>query len=427
MKRSFASSLIVAAFGLWLTTSPSGAAEGLSYRAGVGDLLNVVVYGDDKLSGRFRVGPGGTISYPLLGEIAVADLTPREIGQRLADALAERIPGGGAPSVEIAEFAPVFVLGNVDKPGPYQFRPGMIALELVALGGGERRPPNGQSGMLQLIAAEQELADLRIQRFSEEAKKARILAEIAGHDFSAQTPIGNGDLLPAATRRQILDNEAALFEVRKRILADQEKALGAQHASYDQEIASLNESIVLHDEEVRLLEQEVATQETLVQKGLAVQPRLLALKRELSATRRNALELRSYLARARQRQLEVEQKLGELKDERIRDNATVRAELDISTVRTDEKIAATIASMNELRSLLNSAREAGRRATVYTVTRLENGRYVTTTVGELDPLQPRDILRIEVPGVATTAAAAPLRAAAAGPVAGASQPSAELP
>jgi polysaccharide export outer membrane protein len=423
MKRSFASTVIIAAFGLWLSAGSGGAAEGLSYRAGVGDLLNVLVYGDDKLSGRFRVGPTGTISYPLLGEIAVADLTPREIGQKLADALAERIPGGGAPSVEIAEFAPVFVLGNVDKPGPYQFRPGMIALELVALGGGERRPPSGQSGMLQLIAAEQELADLRIQRFSEEAKKARILAEIAGQGFNAQMPVGNGDLIPAETRRQLLDNEVALFEVRKRILADQEKALGAQHASYDQEIASLNESIVLHDEEVRLLEQEVATQDTLVQKGLAVQPRLLALKRELSATRRNALELRSYLARARQRQLEVEQKLGELKDERIRDNATVRAELDISTMRTDEKIAATIASMSELRSLLNDAREAGRRATVYTVTRLENGRYVTTTVGELDPLQPRDILRIEVPALATTAAAAPIQAAAAGP----SQQGPELP
>jgi polysaccharide export outer membrane protein len=405
-----------AALGLWLAVGPAKAAEQPAYRAGVGDVLNIVVYGDDKLSGRFRVGPTGAISYPLLGDITVADLTTQDISRKLAAALAERISGGGPPSIEIAEFAPVFVLGNVDKPGPYQFRPGMIALELIALGGGERRAPAGQNGMLQLIALEQELADLRIQRFTLEAKRARVFAEIGGKDFTNQVPIGNGDLIPAATRQRILDNEAALFQVRKRILADQEKAFAAQHASYDQEIASLQESITLHDEEVRLLEQEVATQDSLVQRGLAVQPRLLALKRELSATRRNALELRSYLARAHQRQLEVEQKLGELRDERARDNATEQSELDVNTARMDEKMAATIASINELRSFLNDAREADQRASVYTVTRLENGRYVTTKISELDPLQPRDILRIEVPGIASAASLpAPLQAARAEP------------
>ncbi|CAH1668068.1 polysaccharide biosynthesis/export family protein [Chelatococcus asaccharovorans] len=379
---------------------PARAAGDGAYRAGVGDTLNVVVYGEDKLSGRFRVSPAGTISYPLLGEIAVADLSTLQIGRTIAAALAERIPSSGLPSVEIVEYAPVFVLGNVDKPGPYQYRPGMTVLELVALGGGEKRAANSETVMLQIISAEQELVDLRIARWSEMIRKARVRAEIAGRDFDGREAIAGGDLVAASIRQAAIDNEVSLFRVRRTILAEQNKALAAQRASYDQEITSLEEGIKLHDEELRLLEEEVRTQQSLYDKGLAVQPRLLAVKRELSATRRNALELRSYLARAHQRQLEVDQKIGELRDQWVRDNATTLAELDISTARRDERIGALVATLGELRGRASSMRAEERRTTDYTVTRQEEGRYVTRPVGELDAIAPRDILRIDAAGPA---------------------------
>lgn len=424
--------LVAVASSLWLAAGPPvqaagepGAADAARaeatppseavYRAGTGDTINVVIYGEDKLSGRFRISPSGTISYPLLGEIAVANLSTPEIGRRIAAALAERVPVGGVPSVEIAEYAPVFVLGNVDKPGPYQYRPGMTALELVALGGGEKRAGSGDTVMVQIIAAEQELVDLRIMRWSEMIRKARTQAEIAGREFDGKVPVVGGELVAAGTRQSIIDNEVSLFRVRRTIFAEQQKALAAQRASYDQEIVSLEEGIVLHDEEVRLLEQEVQTQEGLFNKGLAVQPRLLAVKRELSSTRRNALELRSFLARAHQRQLEVDQKIAELRDQWVRDNAMALAELDITTARRDEKIAASIATLTELRGQSGNAREAERRASVFTVTRLDSGRYVTRTISELDPVQPRDILRIEIAGAgrSTVDAAVPVLSAPA--------------
>ncbi|CAH1650175.1 MULTISPECIES: polysaccharide biosynthesis/export family protein [unclassified Chelatococcus] len=377
---------------------PAHAAGDGGYRAGAGDTLNVVVYGEDKLSGRFRVSPAGTISYPLVGEVAVANLSTIEIGRRIAAALAERIPSSGLPSVEIVEYAPVFVIGNVDKPGPYQYRPDMTVLELVALGGGERRVASSESVMLQIISTEQELVDLRIARWSELVRKTRVRAEIAGQEFDGKEAIAGGELVAAGTRQSVVDNEVSLFRVRRTILAEQNKALAAQRASYDQEIASLEEGIKLHDEELRLLEQEVGTQQGLYDKGLAVQPRLLAVKRELSATRRNALELRSFLARAHQRQLEVDQKIAELRDQWVRDNATMLAELDISTARRDERIGSLVAALGELRGQASSMRDADRRTTKYSVTRQEEGRYVTRPIGELDAIAPRDILRIDVPG-----------------------------
>ncbi|MBS7695939.1 MULTISPECIES: polysaccharide biosynthesis/export family protein [unclassified Chelatococcus] len=387
----------IASIGLQVGFAAFAADDG-GYRAGAGDTLNVVVYGEDKLSGRFRVSPTGTISYPLVGEVAVADLSTIDIGRKIAAALAERIPASGLPSVEIAEYAPVFVVGNVDKPGPYQFRPGMTVLELVALGGGERRVASSETVMLQIISTEQELVDLRIARWSEMVRKTRVRAEIAGQDFDGKAMIAGGELVAAGTRQAVLDNEVSLFRVRRSILAEQNKALAAQRASYDQEIVSLEEGIKLHDEELRLLEQEVGTQQGLYDKGLAVQPRLLAVKRELSATRRNALELRSFLARAHQRQLEVDQKIGELRDQWMRDNATMLAELDVSTARRDERIGSLVAALGELRGQASSMRDAERRTANYSVTRQEDGRYVTRPIGELDAIAPRDILRIDVPG-----------------------------
>ncbi|MBR7559836.1 polysaccharide biosynthesis/export family protein, partial [Mycobacterium tuberculosis] len=86
------------------------------------------VYGDAGLTGIFPVSVDGTIAYPILGNIAVANHTITEIGQTITQSLLQHIPGLSV-SVAVKEYAPVFVIGDVQKPGKYEYRPGMIALE----------------------------------------------------------------------------------------------------------------------------------------------------------------------------------------------------------------------------------------------------------------------------------------------------------
>ena len=132
--------LAIAACALMPMDGNSCAAEKSGYPIGPGDLLQIVVYGDENvartLSGQFRVGPDGAISYPVLGNVFVGGLATVEIGETLRAALAEQIPISGVPTVSVAEYAPVFVVGGVEKPGPYQFQPDMIVLHLIALAGG---------------------------------------------------------------------------------------------------------------------------------------------------------------------------------------------------------------------------------------------------------------------------------------------------
>jgi polysaccharide export outer membrane protein len=366
-----------------------------SYRVGPNDQLQITVFGQDKLSGKFRVGSDGAISFPLIGNVGVINLTTDEIGKKLETSLATRMPAGLSPSVEIFEYAPVFIVGDVEKPGPYQYRPGMIALELTALGGGSTK--GRDLDVLQMANQEQELADQRILRYSQQAQRARLIAELAGNsnsDFRVPSS-GDDELVSADARRRIVSDQISLFKVHQNIIADQTRALGDQRASYDQEMASLRDSIVLHDQEVKLLEQQVATEESLAGKGLAITSKVLDIKRVLSATKRNALDLRLALARARQRQLEIDEKVVELRDVQSKDDAKELSEVDVLMARTEEKIAAVQNSIGRLRDV--KTRRLRTIESIFTVVRSDGDKHVEIPIKAFDVLQPRDILRVERP------------------------------
>jgi polysaccharide export outer membrane protein len=377
-----------------------------TYRVGPGDQLQVTVFGQDKLSGKFRVGPDGAISFPLIGNIAVANMTTDEIGKRLENGLASRLPAGLSPSVEIFEYAPVFVVGDVEKAGPYQYRPGMIALELMALAGGTLKPRDVDDKIMQMATYEQELSDQRILRFSQLAQRARLLAELAGSNSDYRPPSsGDDDLVSADARRRIIADQVSLYKVHQNVIADQARALGGQRASYDQEMTSLRESIALHDQEVKLLEQQVQTEEGLNIKGLALTSKVLDLKRELSATKRNALDIRLALARARQRQLEIDEKVVQLRDVQSKDDAKELGDVDVLLARAEEKIATTQTLIARLREASLKSKRQQRIEPIYTVVRSDAGRPVEQPVKAFDQLQPRDILRIERPDLTNPAEA----------------------
>lgn len=366
------------------------------YRFGPGDVLEITAFGHEDLSGRFRVSPEGAISYPLLGEIPVSGSTRLEVERQVGRLLAEQVPRVGRISVEVSEYAPVFVLGDVASPGRYEFRPGMIALELLALGGGIRRDEltPDQDPTLQLIELEQRLHDLRLVRYGQAVTRLRLLAEIAGRDFDgAAEPLDELPLM-AAQKKRILENEQAVFRVRATVLANRERALVEQRDSYDHEIKALTESIELHKQELGILNQELGTAHALVSKGLATQARFLDLKREVSATKRNALELQSFLARAHQNQLAVDLRIEELHNTRSNDLALELRDLDLAIARTDEQLSATSSTLSALRTRGAAASTPQAAAIQFEVVRLVDGERRALVIAESDALQPRDILQV---------------------------------
>lgn len=119
----------------------SGALSGLpAYRINPGDELEINVWREDQLQRVVKVLPDGTLSFPLVGSIQGAGLTPKEVEQVVAAKLATQYVDGNVPDVTVAvrtlsglQFS---VIGKVKGPGT--FTPGryITLLEALSLAGG---------------------------------------------------------------------------------------------------------------------------------------------------------------------------------------------------------------------------------------------------------------------------------------------------
>jgi polysaccharide export outer membrane protein len=108
-------------------------AQALEYRLGSGDGLRLIFYGEDKLNGEYRVGGDGRLALPLIGGVPASGKTVVE----LQEAIAAAYRRGGylldpKVAVEILEYRPFFVLGEVNAPGQYPFIPGMTVRQAIA-------------------------------------------------------------------------------------------------------------------------------------------------------------------------------------------------------------------------------------------------------------------------------------------------------
>jgi polysaccharide export outer membrane protein len=111
--------------------------HGTVYRLGVGDQIRIITVGGTELTGDFRVNDGGDIAIPLLGTVHAAGLTTSELEQRIIKGLVDKqLFRDPSVAVEVLTYRPVFILGEVAKPGEYPYQPGMTLLTAVSIGGG---------------------------------------------------------------------------------------------------------------------------------------------------------------------------------------------------------------------------------------------------------------------------------------------------
>lgn len=107
------------------------------YRLGGGDQVRIITYGEDQLTGEFRVDDQGRIALPLLGSIQAAGLLPSDLDAAISAELRRRkLLRDPSVSVEVLAYRPVFILGEVARPGQYPFQPGMTVVTAVAVAGG---------------------------------------------------------------------------------------------------------------------------------------------------------------------------------------------------------------------------------------------------------------------------------------------------
>jgi protein involved in polysaccharide export with SLBB domain len=107
-------------------------------RIGLDDTFDVRVYGENDLSGTFRVATDGTIDFPLAGRIQVAGLRTGEIQQLLVAKLKDRYLKDPQVIVTVKDrnSQKISVLGQVAKPGQVGYYPNMTIVDAIASAGG---------------------------------------------------------------------------------------------------------------------------------------------------------------------------------------------------------------------------------------------------------------------------------------------------
>jgi polysaccharide export outer membrane protein len=134
------------AAALLLGTSPVSA----TYRLQTGDILELVIAGVPELRQRSTVSLDGDASFPLVGQIQAGGLSVAELKARLLNDLAskvyqQRTMDGREVShviqpeeigVSVVEYRPIYLNGDVTRPGEQPFRPGMTIRQAVAVAGG---------------------------------------------------------------------------------------------------------------------------------------------------------------------------------------------------------------------------------------------------------------------------------------------------
>jgi polysaccharide export outer membrane protein len=105
-------------------------------RIGPGDRVQVTVFGVAEMTSEYLVSDSGTISIPLAGQIPVANLTQSQAEQVVSQRLAQGLVQNPQVSINVTRYRQIFVLGEVQKPGGFDYFAGLTVLNAIALGGG---------------------------------------------------------------------------------------------------------------------------------------------------------------------------------------------------------------------------------------------------------------------------------------------------
>jgi polysaccharide export outer membrane protein len=112
------------------------AASSERYVLGPNDRIRLKVYGEPEITGEYEIDSGGQVSIPLAGHIRAAGTTTRQLERSIAAALAKGIVRDPRVNVEIAQYRPYYILGEVKKSGEYPYRLGLTVMDAVASAGG---------------------------------------------------------------------------------------------------------------------------------------------------------------------------------------------------------------------------------------------------------------------------------------------------
>jgi polysaccharide export outer membrane protein len=106
------------------------------YRVDSGDRLRIMVFGEASLTGEYAVSPAGMIAMPLISHVPVRGKTTAQVQIEIANRLRRGFLRKPSVAVEIVNYRPFFILGEVRRAGQFPYVSGMNVQSAIAIAGG---------------------------------------------------------------------------------------------------------------------------------------------------------------------------------------------------------------------------------------------------------------------------------------------------
>ena len=110
--------------------------SGVAYRLGAGDKLRITVYNEEDVSGEYEVDSSGSVSLKMIGPVPAAGRTLPELAKTIEARLLDGYLLNPRVAIDVLNYRPFYVLGEVNSPGSYPYVAGITVLKAIALAGG---------------------------------------------------------------------------------------------------------------------------------------------------------------------------------------------------------------------------------------------------------------------------------------------------
>jgi len=378
------------------------------YRLDVGDVLEIAVAGVPDLRQRVVVQLDGTISYPLLGTFAVAGLPPSEVRAKIRATLPTKVFRQRAPdgrenvvviepdqvTANVVEYRPIYVDGDVSRPGEQPYRPLMTVRQAVALSGGyEIVRFRMNNPFLESADQRSEYESLWTEFAKEQAHIWRLRTELGDEDNLDQKASRDAPI-PASTIAQITRLEAEQLNSRQDDYLREKEFLQRGIKQADEHIGVLSEQLQKEEQGLQADTQDLQRVTDLFGKGAVPMPRITDARRALLLSSTRKLQTTAQWMYQRKQRDDVSRQLERLDAQR---RMNLLQELQDAGVRLNQ-IRAKLQSVGEklqYTTLMRSQliRGIGGQPQITIVRRAEKGR--ERFVAEEDSeLQPGDVVEV---------------------------------
>ncbi|TIS13975.1 MAG: sugar ABC transporter substrate-binding protein, partial [Mesorhizobium sp.] len=349
------------------------------------------------INGDYSVGPAGTLSVPFVGEMQAAGKTTSEIAAAIGLALQRKLalPDKPEASVEMAQFRPFYISGEVQNPGQFPYVPDLTVLKAVSIAGGIRRNADyGPQLGKDLVTAKGSFDIYDDQRLRLIIKRARIDADLAGKT-SFEIPKEAAD---DPRTQAIVADEMQILTADQKALKLKLDALDDLKGVLEGEIESLQKKIANQQQQVDLAQQQLTSIGPLAQKGLVANARLLDSKQSVADLQGKILDYETAILTAKQSISKADQDAIDARNTLNSNLAASRqqaeADLNEATLRTAmQKGLIAAASDPAMAAAITGGQEP---ALLYSLVRVADGKTSEIDAKEDTPVLPGDVIKVKL-------------------------------